>query len=41
MTSVVPEAGPAGMLAGLRRAGFTVEQTGNFAVFDYLIEVGP
>ncbi|WP_217178955.1 hypothetical protein [Streptomyces sp. AC495_CC817] len=41
MTAVMPEAGPAGMLAGLRRVGYTVEQSGNFAVFDYLIEVGP
>jgi len=41
MIAVMPEAGPAGMLAGLRRAGYTVEQAGNFAVFDYLVEVGP
>ncbi|MFJ8351588.1 hypothetical protein ACIQ9J_35615 [Streptomyces sp. NPDC094153] len=41
MTAVMPEAGPAGMLAGLRQVGYAVEQSGNFAVFGYLIEVGP
>lgn len=41
MTAVMPEAGPAGMLAGLRRTGYTVGQSDNFAVFDYLVEVGP
>jgi hypothetical protein len=29
------------MLAGLARAGYDVEQKDNFAVFDYLVEVGP
>ncbi|MGW7201194.1 hypothetical protein [Streptomyces chryseus] len=28
------------MLAGLRRAGYAVEQVGNFAVFGYPVEVG-
>jgi hypothetical protein len=41
MTTTLPEAGPAGMLAGLAAAGYTVEQQGDFAVFDYVIEVGP
>jgi hypothetical protein len=29
------------MLAGLRRAGYAVEESGGFAVFDYPIQVGP
>ncbi|MEY9956692.1 hypothetical protein [Streptacidiphilus sp. MAP5-52] len=41
MTGTMPEVGPAGMLAGLRRAGYTAEESGGFAVFDYSIEVGP
>ncbi|WP_157901111.1 hypothetical protein [Streptomyces davaonensis] len=41
MTTTLPEAGPAGMLAGLAAAGYTVDQRGEFAVFDYMIEVGP
>ncbi|MEV7388080.1 hypothetical protein [Streptomyces sp. NPDC091215] len=41
MTTTLPEAGPAGMLAGLAAAGYAVEQRGDFAVFDYMIEVGP
>ena len=40
MTVSLPEAGPAGMLAGLRRAGYDAEQNGSFIVFDYLVEVG-
>ncbi|MEU6540989.1 hypothetical protein ACWC9X_12660 [Streptomyces asoensis] len=41
MTTTLPEAGPAGMLAGLASAGYMVDQRGEFAVFDYTIEVGP
>ncbi|MEV6480619.1 hypothetical protein [Streptomyces sp. NPDC051576] len=41
MTTTLPEAGPAGMLAGLAAAGYTVHQRDQFAVFDYTIEVGP
>ncbi|MET8682223.1 hypothetical protein ABZW18_32800 [Streptomyces sp. NPDC004647] len=40
MTGPMPPLGPAGMIAGLREAGYTVEQRDGFVVFDYTVEVG-
>ncbi|MGV9272298.1 hypothetical protein [Streptomyces griseosporeus] len=41
MTAAEPLWGPAALQAGLRAAGYTTWQQGDFTVFEYTIEAGP
>ncbi|MDL2077656.1 hypothetical protein ACFU5D_25570 [Streptomyces anthocyanicus] len=41
MTTAEPLWGPAALQAGLRTAGYTAWQQGDFTVFDYTVETGP